>query len=433
MKLSNCKEKMEAGINCPPSTETATVDRVTSYLDISIVFLIGIFLLSAPYPHMTAVKEITYYSSVAFFLFLMWHRKAKFCFDTPLTLPFAVFFLWAVVSIFFAINKGNTSHDVYAHLLKYIVFYFILINFFNTRKRFIALTWIMIIATTILCLGGFIYFYIMLGNKLSTRFLIDQSCYIPYLDYLYIFAVLLSCKHLLASWDERERYLSLIPLFIISLGAMLSQTRSAFFAFMVSSFFYFRKKLKIWILATALLLAVAAVILHANNRLTDFRTFLHNERFDNARIYIEMIKDHPIAGIGFGMQSYDDKNLILHYRNKFPVDDRPANYFLSPHNLLIDITVRLGIVGLILFGFLIFRFLQMGWKTITQGTDDFIRGWGSCIMACFIAFFVQALFSDAGFGIQAIVMYTIFAMMTILWRLQHSESIRQDEQTKPAM
>jgi O-antigen ligase len=148
-----------------------------------------------------------------------------------------------------------------------------------------------------------------------------------------------------------------------------------------------------------------------------------------------MIKDHPITGIGFGMQSYDDMNLLMYYYKKFPVDDRPtrSNIFLSPHNLLLDITVRLGMVGLLLFGFLIFRFLRMGWQTIRRGKDDFIRGWGSCIMACFIAFFVQALFSDAGFGIQAIVMYTIFAMMTILWQLQHSPSIRQDEQTNPAM
>jgi O-antigen ligase len=376
MKLWNCKEKMGAGINCSPSTETTAVDRVASVLDICVVFLIGIFLLTAPYPHLTAIKEITYYLSVAFLVFLIWHRKDDFYIKTPLTLPFATFFLWAVISIFFAINKGNTSHDVYAHLLKYIVFYFMLINFFNTRRRFLALTWIMIMAATVLCLGGFIYFYIILENKLSIRFLIDRSCYIPYLDYLYIFAVLLSCNHLLASWNQREKYLSLIPLFIISLGAILAQTRSAFFAFMVSSIFFFRTKLKMWFFATLLLLAAVAVVLHAGNRLTDFKTFLHNERFDNARIYLEIIKDHPLTGIGFGMQSYDDMNLLVYYYEKIPVNDRPnrSYMFLSPHNLLIDITVRLGIVGLILFGFLIFRLIKMGWQTIRRAKDDFIRG-----------------------------------------------------------
>ena len=434
MGIRNFKEKMGAVINCSPSTETTTVDRVANFLNVCAVFLIGIFLLSAPYPHLTAIKEITYYTSVTFFIFLILHRKSDVSFNTPLTFPFAVFSLWAILSIFFAINKGNSSHDVYAHLLKYIVFYFMLINFFNTRKRFLALTWIMIIATTIICLGGFIYFYIILGHKLWARFLITPpDFFIPYLDYLYIFTIFLSLNHLLTSWDRGGKYLSIAPLLIISLGAVLSQTRSAIFAFMVSSFFYFHKRLKIWILATVLLLAVAAVILLANDRLTDFKTFLHNERFDNARIYIEMIKDHPITGIGFGMQSYDDMNLLMYYYKKFPVDDRPnrSNMFFSPHNLLLDITVRLGIVGLILFGFLIFRFLRMGWQTIRQGKDDFIRGWGSCIMACFIAFFVQALFGDAGFGIQAIVMYTIFAMMTVLWQLQRSSDTVPGEQSSP--
>jgi len=435
MGLRNCKKKTEAGSSCSPSTEMTTVDRVANFLNVCVVFLIGIFLLSTPYPHLTAIREITYYSSVAFFLFLILHRRADFSFKTPLTLPLAAFLLWAVLSIFFAINKGNSSHDVYAHLLKYIVFYFMLINFFNTGKRFLALTWIIIIAATILCLGGFIYFYIILENKLPTRFLIDKSCYIPYLDYLYIFSILLSCNHLLTRWEQRKKYLFLIPLLIISLGAILSQTRSAILALALSLPFYLHKRLIKLMLVIIVFIAVFTIILHANNRLTDFETFLHNERFDNARIYIEMIKDHPITGIGFGMQSYDDMNLLMCYYKKLPVNDRPnrSNMFLSPHNLLLDITVRLGIVGLILFGFLIFRFLRMGWQTIRSAKDDFIRGWGSCIMACFIAFFVQALFSDAGFGIQAIVMYTIFAMMTILWRLQHSPSIRQDEQTNPAM
>jgi hypothetical protein len=83
MELQDCKKDIEANVRCSPSAEIKIVDRIAYFLNISVVFLIGIFLLSTPYPHMTAVKEITYYLSVTFFLFLILYRKTDFSFKTP--------------------------------------------------------------------------------------------------------------------------------------------------------------------------------------------------------------------------------------------------------------------------------------------------------------------------------------------------------------
>jgi hypothetical protein len=84
-------------------------------------------------------------------------------------------------------------------------------------------------------------------------------------------------------------------------------------------------------------------------------------------------------------------------------------------------------VSLLLFVILLRR------AAIKRAKDDFIKGWRYCIMACLIAFFVQVVFSDARFDIQTVAKYTIFAMMTMIWRFQHSQSIRQDEQTNNAI
>lgn len=65
----------------------------------------------------------------------------------------------------------------------------------------------------------------------------------------------------------------------------------------------------------------------------------------------------------------------------------------------------------------------MGWTTVMRGRDDFIREWGLCITAAFTAFFIQGMFADAEFGLQAIVQYTILAMMTILWQLNKKPDI----------
>ena len=93
----------------------------------------------------------------------------------------------------------------------------------------------------------------------------------------------------------------------------------------------------------------------------------------------------------------------------------------SPHNSFAGVAVRTGVVGLALFLFIYFIFVRLGLKIILYGKDDFIKDWGICIMASFIGVFIQELFADGMFGPQAIVLYTIFAMMTILWQLNAEE------------
>lgn len=56
-------------------------------------------------------------------------------------------------------------------------------------------------------------------------------------------------------------------------------------------------------------------------------------------------------------------------------------------------------------------------KSLQNGSDDFIREWALCLISAFAAFFINALAMDATFAIQAIVFYTLLAMMTILWLL----------------
>jgi len=134
---------------------------------------------------------------------------------------------------------------------------------------------------------------------------------------------------------------------------------------------------------------------------------------------LEIIKDYPITGIGFGMETYGYSDFIdlAKYNAKIPPKYQQRTIIKSPHNSFADIAVRTGVVGLILFLFIYFIFVRLGWKVIRYGKDDFIKDWGICIMAAFISVFIQELFADGMFGPQAIVLYTIFAIMTILWQL----------------
>jgi O-antigen ligase len=136
-----------------------------------------------------------------------------------------------------------------------------------------------------------------------------------------------------------------------------------------------------------------------------------------------MVIDYPITGIGFGMQTYYDENLLNKYNERVPAKYRQRPLHKAPHNLLVDIAVRTGLVGLALFLYIIFKFFQVSWQIIKSGKDDFIRHWGFCFLAAFVAVFIQGQFENILSGPPVIILYTIFALMTILWHMNTKKDI----------
>jgi hypothetical protein len=93
--------------------------------------------------------------------------------------------------------------------------------------------------------------------------------------------------------------------------------------------------------------------------------------------------------------------------------------------------VRLGLVGLGLYFYIVFGFVRMSWIVVKHGKNDFIKSWGLCILAAFVAWLIKGMLEPALSHVPAIINYTIFAMMTILWRLNLETDyppILQDQQ-----
>jgi len=68
----------------------------------------GIYLLANPLP-VSAVNEFCFYLSVSALLLLLVFKKTAFTLRSPLTLPFILFFIWAVFGLFFTLDFKNTS------------------------------------------------------------------------------------------------------------------------------------------------------------------------------------------------------------------------------------------------------------------------------------------------------------------------------------
>ena len=103
-------------------------------LNKSVQVLMGMFIFFNPFPHITAIEEICFYLSISLVIILFLFKKNNISFETPFLVPIGIFFIWTFLGLFFAIDKNNSIHDFYAHFIRYILIYYILINYFKSKK-----------------------------------------------------------------------------------------------------------------------------------------------------------------------------------------------------------------------------------------------------------------------------------------------------------
>jgi len=400
-------------------SEQSAKEKICCILNHSIPVLMGIFIFFVPFPHTTAIKEICLGLSIFIVALLNFTKNGSFSFKSPFTIPFVLFTAWVFVGLFFALDKGNSIHDFRAHLLEYLCIYYLLTNFFNSSKRLMMLSWIIIISAASFSIGGLSYFYLILQNPISARFGFSHMMNIDLIGFVTIFALLLSLHLFRLENSVYHRIILVFCLLGASIATYLTMSRGSLIAACIALIAFFAKKSKwltVWFIICSLIALSTVPALKArfsSDLLKDIRIGIN-------LITLEILKDYPIIGVGFGMETYGNKNFIdlEKYNVKIPPQYQCKGEMIrSPHNSLADIAVRTGVVGFALFLVVYVVFVCLCWKIIQYGKNDYIRDWGVCIMAAFISVFVQGLFADGMFGPQAITLYIILAMITIVWHL----------------
>jgi len=403
-------------------------EKISASLNKIVPLLMCVFLFFNPVPYVTSIKEICFYVSVAIVLGLVYFRKTEFSFRTPLTLPFALFVIWSFLGLFSALNIMGSIHDFYSHLLKYLIYYYILINFIKSRKQIIALTWIVIISTAFFYMGVLLYYYVIIGAPLSQRLGLNMvQLQTNLMGVVCLFAIVFSLHHLSLKPELPAGIFLSFCLFWCILAVVMTQTRSALLGMILGATVLFAKNKKV--LVSMFVIFTLLIVLTPLKDRFSVETVLFNERIGISLASMELIKAYPLFGIGFSMETYQDRDFMKAYYDRVPrgtleTPNRAFHIYQDPNNILFDVAIRTGIIGFGLFCFIIVRFARMGWTLIRQGRDPFIRNWGLCLMAAFAGYFTQGMFEPTLYGSSAIVLYTILAMTTILWR-QHETDHQQ--------
>lgn len=381
----------------------------------SIPVFLGIFVFMIPFPHTTTIKEICYYLSVSFVVALLLFRKIQFSFQTPLAVPGILFVVWCFVGLFFALNPANSIHDFYSHLVKYIILYFIVVNFFDSTRKLAILSWIIICSASIFFVWRLYDFYVTLGSTLTTRF---GACVTEVTTNLIGIIAVISivfCIHNIfqaKGWSRRILFsTSLLPAFAV---IFLAQTRSVLLALIVSLFVVLSARKKI-LVGFLLLIGVILLASPVSRRFTI--DMADNLRIKHSLLVWEVVKDYPLTGIGFGMQTFGGNLDLTSYNDKLPKKYRQQNILWDPHNMYTDIAVRTGIPGIILFLGVMLSFFRMLWQFRKNGASDNTVSWVNAVMAAGVSFFIIGFFEPVFSHYPESVLCVIFAMGTILWRI----------------
>lgn len=411
--------KIISYIDAAASGEKAKI--LFAALNYSIPVFMGIYLFANPLPA-SAVNEFCFYLSLSALILLLVFRKTAFTLRSPLTLPFTLFFLWAAFGLFFTLDFKNTLHDLRGHFLEYVIVFYLLVNYFNSQKKLEIISWIVIASATIFSISAVIQYYFIEGFPFSERLgFTFQEMHTDYIGFITVFAITLAFNRLQNSKTITNTLLPMLCIAILSFATLLTQSRGTLIGLFASLVILCFSNRRIIIAVIAVLIIV--FFLPGLKERFDHKNIMHDERVNINRLTIEVIKAHPIAGIGFGMQIYGNPNLVdLEKLNShLPAEYRQERIITAPHNTILDITVRTGIVGLVLFLNILLASFLLLWKTFKMTKNQYFRSWAICLFACFISYLIPALFADTTFGARVIVFYTMLAMIAILWNLAQKE------------
>lgn len=382
-----------------------------------IVILLLVFVFLNPFPHINTIADICFYLAITAALYLIIKKK-----HTPVLIPslfpyFSLFFIWSLFSAIFALDKPDSFLMLYAHFIKYVMLYFLLINFFSSKFRFEVIAWGIVISETVFTISALIYHYGILDQPISRR-LGFQASAIDIIGFGMNIGIVLSI-HLY----YKEKNVLIKPFLIFSMGlltmsTLLTQSRGAFLSMIVAFFVLFLDKKKIK--PTMVILAFIGIIVSVSpikDRLL-IKNFFEDDPRKGLILYsIEIIKDYPLLGTGFSIDTFRNRTLIDQEKYKSRIPEKYAKVrFWWPHNMLLSIGIRTGIIGVFLYLSIFAKLVKMCVDMMNRKIDDYHKGWAICMLSLLVMFFINGMLQPIFIHFLDTIFYTLCAMITILWR-----------------
>lgn len=345
--------------------------------------------------------------------------------------PLVLFVLICLLSLFstahFRISLKALARD-FAYLF---CGFYLATQILTTRKRIIALLLACLVSSGLLVVYG-------LGTQLAQGgFKPYQQIASPFFKNHCIYAafVTLSLSLAIAFALGCSRYArrALLYAFIVlvSIGIILSFVRGAWLSLAGMLLFYawvFRRQIDYRVFAVMLFafvllvviligLGVAPKVLDRVGTMTDTGYSANFDRLDRWASAWRMYLDNPILGVGYGTYADRRQEGYVHHKSAYSSQIR-----MGAHNLYLEILAETGILGLLAFLWLVWRYLVGALRILRHDTDPFRRSLIAGSVGAMITFLTHALVNNLGPSDKIfITFWFLLALVPIASRLRETE------------
>jgi O-antigen ligase len=200
-------------------------------------------------------------------------------------------------------------------------------------------------------------------------------------------------------------------------AAVLSQSRSTLLGLVAGLVCYYINNWK-RLIPILIVLGIIAVSLPIGKRFVSPASY--TIRIGHYYYFSEIIKDHPVFGIGYSIDApHDEKHIDRDkYMARIPeAHRRPVHPYLWPHNVLVNVAVRTGIPGAVAFMafFLVPAVLCL--RLIATSPDGSASLWGRCCLALICMFFVKGNFEPIFTILVETIFMIILATVSSVWMI----------------
>lgn len=231
--------------------------------------------------------------------------------------------------------------------------------------------------------------------------------------------ILLAVMYKTKEWYKKLLLLLLILLSVYCIVFLYS--RGAYAGFLLGLAFFFAFKDKKFLIPIVLLILFWQQILPIKvvERIKQTKTDLgeldesSKRRVDIWETAIELFKNSPILGIGFGVFRYLGLDLK------------------DTHNIYVKFLVEQGVIGLLIFIWLIIAFLCLGWQCFKKARDGLDQNFGLGLCASVVVILVNNFFGDRWSYLEVSSFLWIYAALAVIYLLEPiNESLREDHAKK---
>ncbi len=392
--------------------ENVRLENISIFLMLLVIFL-------NPFPHTTFLDQLFFYAAILPMIVVARNGFDGFYYKTPLFYPLVLFFSWSVISVIFALDKLDSAHDLYSHLIRYMIFYLVVVNLFYTKKRLLLLAVCVVLSEFIFASGALLLYYGILGHDISSRFMLDgfKAIAPDIIPFGFMLGLFLAVWLFKICQNKFQRFFLVVAIIVLILSTIATQSRGAAIALCISFFVLLwdhKKTLGILMAAMSLIILLSPI----QNRIKGDKLFQDDHRAGLILYSIEVIKDYPVLGTGFSIDAFRNPKFINKetYRSRIPKKYRNHGFY-RPHSIFLSMATRTGIVGMALYAGLFVVSAFICCRLILYGKDSFIQNHARCCLALLIMFLTNGLFQVMTTHFIDMIQFITFSLLTIIWKI----------------